>query len=123
MKLTQLPEKLAVCRLAPDEDIPHWAHSKSFLSITRTADELSIVCPEALVPSYIHDERNWIAFKVEGPLDFSLTGVLAALATPLAAGGVPIFTISTFDTDYILVKEQNVPLARKLLETYGHSFA
>jgi hypothetical protein len=122
MQLTQLPEVLAVCRLAPDEELPRWAIAqKTFLSITYTAEELSIVCPENVVPAYIQCERHWRAFKVEGPLDFSLTGVLASLATPLAAGGVPIFTISTFDTDYILVKEHYVARVRKLLEPYGHT--
>lgn len=123
MKITQLPETLAVCRLAPDDEIPHWAIGrKSFRSFTYTADELSIVCPESIVPSYIQSEKGWKAFRVEGPLDFTLTGVLASLATPLASGNIPIFTVSTFDTDYILVKEQYVVRARKLLEPYGHTF-
>ncbi|HLI90742.1 MAG TPA: ACT domain-containing protein [Ktedonobacteraceae bacterium] len=121
MKLIVLPDEYAICRLAPHYDVPSWALARrTFVSITCTADELSIVCPFSSVPQDIHCERGWRAIKVQGPLDFSLTGILASLAVPLAEGGVSIFAVSTFDTDYILVKD--VLRARKLLEQQGHSF-
>lgn len=123
MMLSILPGSFAVCRLSPDNEVPGWVwESKTFLSITYTEDELSIVCQSSLVPSHIHSETGWAAIKVQGPLDFSLTGVLAALSSLLAAGGVSIFAISTFDTDYMLVKERDILQAKMILEGDGHSF-
>lgn len=125
MNLVLLSHSLAVCRLSPYEDIPVWAlqlQQRSLLSITYTDDELSIVCPASSVPSGIQSEKYWQAIKVQGPLDFSLTGVLSSLAAPLAAENIPIFVISTFDTDYILVKEQSVEHAKTVLERHGHVF-
>lgn len=123
MQLSLIPDNLAVCHLDRDQDIPRlMLQQKTFLSVTYTRDELSIVCPVSSLPPGIAHEKTWRAIKVQGPLNFSLTGVLAALATPLAAGGVPIFVISTFETDYLLVKEQYVARARVLLEQYGHTF-
>jgi len=88
-------------------------------SIVRTEDELSIVCEQHLVPAQIKAERNWRAFKVQGPLEFTQVGVLAALAQPLAQAGVSIFAISTFDTDYVLVKEQSLDQAVHVLRQSG----
>jgi len=123
MKLVLVSPLLAVCRLAPDAEIPAWAlQHRSLVSITYTDDELSIVCSAHGVPTNIRCEKDWKAIKVQGPLDFSLTGILASLATPLAAEGIPLFAISTFDTDYILVKEQNVEHVRSILEQNGHVF-
>ncbi len=123
MKLILLSSLLAVCRLAPDADIPTWAlQQRSLLSITYTDDELSIVCPASVVPQSVRSETNWRAIKVQGPLDFSLTGILASIATPLASANIPLFAISTFDTDYILVKEQHIEHARSILEQNGHVF-
>lgn len=123
MKLSILPGSFAVCRLSPDNEVPGWVwENKTLLSVTYTEDELSIVCQSSLVPSYIRAEMGWMAIKVQGPLDFSLTGVLAALAGPLASGGVSIFAISTFDTDYMLVKERDVLQAQMILERNGHIF-
>jgi hypothetical protein len=92
----------------------------SFSSITRTSDELSIVCPAGQAPASAKCEGPWTCFKLEGPFPFSLTGVLASFIDPLAERGVPIFAISTFDTDYILVKEEHVSTARQTLQTAGH---
>lgn len=117
--LLLLPQRLAVCRLAPDAAIPSWA-AGPFFSITRTADELSVVCPEDAVPADVRCESGWRAFQVAGPLDFSLTGILAAIAAPLAAAGVSIFAVSTFDTDYVLVKEANLARAIDALREAGH---
>ena len=100
---------------------PEWALSAAdFLSITHAGSELSIVCAETIVPKGVQREPGWRAFKVAGPLDFALTGILASLAVPLAAAGVSIFAISTYDTDYVLVKEDNVEKAVRALQGAGH---
>jgi hypothetical protein len=123
MKLSILPYNLTVARLSPDQQIPPWVwQDKSFLSITCTTDEVSIVCPISSVPADLSNESGWIAIKVQGLLDFSLTGILAALTTPLAAANIPIFAVSTFDTDYILIKQQYLSQAKETLEQSGHTF-
>jgi len=106
MKL--LREKYGVCRLNKTDLIPEWAQNGDFFSITRTSDELSIVCNEDSIPSGIKCEKDWRIFKVEGPLDFSLIGILASISTILAQKGISIFAISTYDTDYILVKDKDI---------------
>ncbi len=91
-----------------------------FVSITRTSEELSIVCPQRQVPAKIRRQEGWRAMKVKGPLDFSLTGILSSLATPLAQEGVSVFAISTYDTDYLLVKEKDLERAIGVLVNRGH---
>ena len=118
LSLLVLPQKLAVCRLDKDAQIPAWIEGDHFFSITKTDDELSIVCSENRVPDDIKAEKNWRAFKVEGPLDFSLTGILASLANPLAQSSISIFAISTFDTDYLLVKSDKLDEAVKVLSSF-----
>jgi hypothetical protein len=121
LDLTLLPAQFAVCRLEPAAPIPDWAMSgEGFCSLTCTAGELSIVCAEDAVPSGVRCEREWRVFRIEGPFDFSAVGILVSAAAPLAEAGVPIFAISTFDTDYLLVKEQNVGRAASALEAVGH---
>jgi len=112
-----------ICRLVPTAAIPDWAKSGGFVSITRTDDELSIVCAEADVPGDVKSDRGWRCFKVAGPLDLSLTGVLASLANPLAEARINIFALSTFDTDYLLVKEDKVSRAAEVLIRSGHRLA
>ncbi len=120
-KLTVLPETFAVCRLASDAAIPDWALYDGLpVSITRTADELSIICPESRVPGDVQAERGWRCFKILGPLPFSMTGVLASLVAPLADAGISIFAFSTYDTDYVMVKEEMLSLARDVLAADGH---
>ena len=110
--LTLLPEKLGVCRLESGMPLPGWlSKSRSFYSATGTADETSLVCREDLIPENCLSEKDFRALKVEGPLDFSLTGILASLLTPLADAGIAVFTISTYDTDYILVKNDKLEKA------------
>jgi len=119
LSLSILPDKLAICRLDKNTRIPSWAtNDDSFFSITKTTDELSIVCSENNVPSEIGAEKGWRAFRVEGPLDFSLTGILASLANPLSEAGIGIFAISTYDTDYILVKDKDLEKTVKVLSTF-----
>jgi hypothetical protein len=120
MNLTILPDPLAICRLSPAEDVPEWAMIGEFVSITHTGDELSIVCAAEHVPSGVKADREWRALKVEGPLDLALTGILASLANPLAEAQINIFAISTFDTDYLLVKGYNVARACDVLRQAGH---
>lgn len=123
MKLTILPDTFAVCRLSPTTDIPQWVlQNKTLLSITYTSDELSLVCLEAMVPDGVQYKGSWRAIKVQGPLDFSLTGILVALAAPLAAVHIPIFALSTFDTDYLLLQDEHLLQAKTVLEQNGHRF-
>ena len=117
MEIAVLPETLAVCRLPASDRIPSWALElhEGFVSITRTADELSIVCPQEAVPPDTQVEEDWRALVVAGPIPFEATGVLSALANPLAEAGIPIFAISTYDTDYVLVREKNLERALHVL--------
>lgn len=118
LTLSILPKKLAICRLEKNSTIPSWATDSTFFSITKTEDELSIVCPENKVPPGVISEKNWRAFKVMGPLDFSLTGILASLANALDEAKISIIALSTFDTDYILVQNKNFEKAVKVLRTF-----
>ncbi len=120
LSLSILPDSLAICRLGPEEDVPDWAPSGEFVSITCTGDELSIVCADEYVPPDVKADREWRALKVEGPLDLALTGVLASLADPLAEAKINLFAISTFDTDYLLVKGYNLTRACDVLRQAGH---
>jgi len=123
LDLTLLPERLAVCHLEPNEDVPRWAFRSPMSSVTRTDRELSIVCPEAAVPPGIRAERGFRVLEVSGPLDFALTGILASLLDPLAEAGVSVFAISTHDTDYVLVRDESVPRALEALRRAGHRIA
>jgi hypothetical protein len=116
-RLTLLQGRLAVCRLAAEEPIPDWVWGKGFVSVTRTPEELSLVCPEGCLPADTAGrvERGFRAFRVEGPLDFGLSGVLASLLDPLARERIPVFVISTFDTDYLLVREDQTDRAAEAL--------
>ncbi len=124
LELMILEGRFAVSRLEPQSTIPPWAFSEGALtSITRTSDELSIVSPEASVPDNIKAERGWRALRVVGTQDFALVGVLASLVGPLAKAKISIFAISTFDTDYLLVKDDDLGRAIETLEDSGHSVA
>jgi len=116
--LTVLPDRFAVYRLPAGDPVPPWAGA--FVSVTRTADELSVVCAEGLAPAGTTCQPGWRIFQVEGPLDFSLTGIQAAIASPLAAAGVSIFALSTFDTDYVMVPEAGLAKAIDALRAAGH---
>lgn len=118
--LTTLSEALAVCRLPAHSAVPAWATDGPFLSVTKTKEELSIVCLENVVPEGVKREGPWRALKVQGPLDFALTGILASLAQPLAEAKISIFAISTFDTDYLLVKAGDLDRATAALAAVGH---
>ncbi|MBI5649714.1 MAG: ACT domain-containing protein [Chloroflexi bacterium] len=120
MNLEILPDTIAVCRLDAAAPIPTWARG-DFVSITRMRDELSIVCAQLDAPRDVKCERDWRALRVSGALDFALVGILAALATPLADAGISIFAISTFDTDHLLVKQNDFDRAIAILVQAGHA--
>jgi hypothetical protein len=111
----------AICRLDPNIPIPPWSTTGDFFSITCTADELSVVCHQDAVPEDITCERNWRCLRVAGPLPFSVVGVLASLTAPVAEAGISVFAISTFDTDYLLVKRDDFDKAIAALQQAGHS--
>jgi hypothetical protein len=115
-----MDDRFAVCRLDRGTSVPPWATLEGLWSITRTSEELSVVCPEVSVPDGITAERGWRAFRVAGVLDFALVGVLASLAVPLAGAGVGLFVISTYDTDYLLIREPDLDRAVEVLVAAGH---
>lgn len=122
LNLAVLPETLAICRLGPKAWLPRWVYRSSFYAVAKTNDELSIVCQQHLIPADLACERDWRAFRVVGTLDFALVGVLAALSLPLAKARISIFGVSTFDTDYLLVRAKNLERAITVLESAGHRF-
>ena len=122
MNLSVLDKPLAVCRLEPGNPLPNWIGG-AFFSITRSDEEISIVCEQSYVPDDVRSERDWRALKVAGPLKFDEVGILASIAAPLAEAEVSIFMLSTFDTDYVLVKESGLESAKAALESAGHSVA
>ncbi len=109
-----------IVKLAHDAAIPAWATQGGFFSVTRTAEELSLVTAESNVPAGIDASRGWRILKVHGPFAFNEIGIIASLANPLARIGVGIFVISTFDTDYLLVQQEEIPVAVEALEHAGH---
>ena len=110
----------AVARLGADAEIPAWAATGPFASITRTADELSILCLNNSVPPSVKAERGFRCLRVKGTLDFSEVGILASLVNPLAEAKVSVFALSTFDTDYLLVRDSDLALAQQALAAAGH---
>lgn len=125
MKLKTLDSTFSIIKISPIETIPSSVTTCDIFSITRTNEELSIVCPTDCLPAneeFKEVESDWKCIKVEGVLDFGLTGILASLANPLAENKISIFAISTFNTDYLLVKNHSIEKARFVLENEGHSF-
>ena len=120
-ELTVLGERLAICRLGARDEVPAWATKSPFFSVTRTREELSVVCPEDVVPESIPCEWGWLALRLEGTFDLSMVGILASVAVPLAEAGASIFAVSTFDTDYVLVREEQLDLAVGTLRARGHT--
>lgn len=121
LELSLLPERFAISRLAPDSLLPSWATQGVFYSFTRTSDELSIVAEESSVPAGTSSETGWRVLKVQGPFVLSEVGVLASLTAPLAASQVSLFVVSTFDTDYLLVTQEQLASAIVALDRAGHS--
>jgi hypothetical protein len=121
LNLTVVDGTFAVCRLGAEATIPPWATAGHFFSITRTADELSVVCRQDAVPEGVVGERGWRCLRVAGTMPFSVVGVLASLAAPLAEAGISVFVVSTFDTDYLLVKDNDLTAALDALQRQGHA--
>lgn len=123
LALDVLPQEYTVARLNVTAPIPLEvldAAEGAFVSVTRTSAQTSLVCPSELVPAEATTEPGWRVLTVRGPLEFTLTGIIAALASELAAAGVSVFTISTFDTDHVLVKGNDLPRAVTALHAAGH---
>ena len=118
--LCVLPGTFTICRLAPDVDLPVWVNSGSFCSITRTSEELSIVVASDHVPAGVQAEGVWCALKVAGPIPLSSVGILASIAAPLACADISLFVVSTFDTDYVLVRAEQLESAVTALSGAGH---
>jgi len=122
LTLLSLQDTLAIAQLPSDSAIPDWARRGRFFSITRTADELSIVCRDEDVPDEEKVERGWRCLRLAGKLDFAIVGVLASVIDPLAEVGIPVFVVSSFDTDYSLVKQSDFTRAVAALQGAGHRF-
>jgi hypothetical protein len=120
LRFSQLPGRYAIVRLPPDSAVPDWAIKGDFTSITRTSDELSIVCPAENLPVDVQSPLRWICLRLEGPFPFSQTGVLLSFIRPLSENEIPIFAISTFDTDYVLIQEEFVEVALQAVLGAGH---
>jgi uncharacterized protein len=120
LTLSVMEGRCAIVKLPHDAPVPEWATGCAFFSVTRTPEELSIVAPEASVPPEVDASREWRPLKVHGPFAFDEIGLVAALANPLARVGVGIFVISTHDTDYLLVQQEEIPVAVEALEHAGH---
>jgi hypothetical protein len=119
LELDVVPGSFAICRLQPEDALPPWVTKAEFFSATRTPGELSVVCNVAAVPSGVKADAPWAMLAVRGPLDFNLTGVLAGLASPLAEAGISMFAISTYDTDYVLVRNVELNRAVRVLREAG----
>jgi len=121
LTLAVLPGRLAICGLAARAAVPAWASEGALTSITRTPRELSVVCEERLVPAGVRAERGYVALEVAGPLPLGMVGVGAALTGPLADAGISLFAVSTYDTDYVLVKAESLDAALRALSAAGHA--
>ena len=120
LTLALLPGRYAISRLDADATLPPWLPSRGFVSVTRTDEELSIICGEEAVPASLKASRGWRAMKVDGPLPFDMCGVLSSITAPLAEAEVSVFAIATHDTDYVLVMGDTLEKAVKALTRAGH---
>jgi len=121
LTLSVVPGDYAVCQLSPDAPLPGWATAGTLFSVTRSADELSVVCATGQVPPETRHTPGWAVLKLHGPFDFTLTGILAGVLNPLHRAGVGIFALSTFDTDYVLVQTRQLGAAVSALREAGHT--
>ena len=117
--LELLPGNYMICKMQPSKPIPEWARGE-FVSVTHTPDELSIVCPVQNIPANVQSESGWRCLRVAGKLDFSLVGLISDITTILADADVSTFVMSTFDTDYFLVREIDLDCSTAALSKAGH---
>jgi len=120
LKFRRLRGRFAIVHFAADAAVPDWAGKGEFTSITRTSAELSIVCAAQNLPAGVNSPHCWICLQLEGPFPFSQAGVLLSFIEPLSNRGIPIFAISTYDTDYVLIQEEFADQALGALEQAGH---
>jgi len=121
VQIRTLDETFAIARLPAAATVPDWVRGRDLIAVVRTRDELSIVCREDAIPADVAEvERDFRGLVVVGTLDFSATNVLAGLTVPLGAAGIPIFNISTFDTDYILMRAADLDRAKAALVAAGY---
>ena len=120
LTLLVLAGRYGICRLGPDEPVPAWGLQGEFFSVTRTTDELSIVCAEAQIPATVLCESGWRLFKIDAVMDFSLVGIVAGISAAIAGANVGIFVLSTYNTDYILVRQPDFSAAAAALRTAGY---
>ena len=121
VRLKRLAGTYAVSRLEPMSPIPGWADGKGFVSISRSDDELSIVCGAERVPSGVRQDAGWACYKFIGPFAFDETGIVSSVIGPLSDAGIGIFVISTFDGDHMLLKETDISRAEPVLTNSGHT--
>lgn len=122
LKLSVIGSSFTIHRFPPSHEIPNQVYESEFHTISKTADELSIVCSSSIQLNSEKSETGWSCIKVVGPLHFSLIGILAKISAVLAEAEISIFAISTFDTDYILIKSEKLPLATEALLASGYAF-
>lgn len=122
IRLKPLSGRYAICRLDAVSEFPDWADGDGFVSISRTEDELSVVCLQARVPAGVRQDGDWSCFKFVGPFAFGETGIVLSVIRPLSENGIGIFVVSTFDGDHLLVKAQDVARCEQLLAGAGHRF-
>jgi hypothetical protein len=120
LTLSVISGSYAICRLDAGDPLPAWATRGPFFSVTRTPAELSVVCEMDAAPFGVPCELGWRVLAVQGPLDFALTGIVARLTAVLAAGSISVFIVSTYDTDYVLVREDDLERAIAALREAGH---
>jgi uncharacterized protein len=123
LKFRWLVGPYAIVRLAPAAAVPDWAVRGEFTSISRSSEELSVVCPAENLPADVQSPHRWICLKLEGPFPFSQTGVLLSFIEPLSTNGIPIFAISTYDTDYVLIQDEFAGMAISALQQAGHELS
>lgn len=121
IKLKQLNGVYGIARLDAADPIPAWADGNGFVSISRTDDELSIVCLQERIPNGVKQDRDWSCFKFEGPFAFGETGIVQSVIQPLSENDIGVFVVSTFDGDHLLVKAEDMARARELLIDAGHT--
>jgi uncharacterized protein len=121
LQLSLLKDKYGICTLPSTAPIPGWATAQSLASITRTEKELTIVCRQKIIPSQYQSDLNWRCFKIDGSFDLNQVGVISSISSPLAAAGISIYVISTYDTDYFLIQEHNLEQTISVLSGSGHS--
>jgi hypothetical protein len=120
LTLRLLPDTLAVCHLEPDAAMPWWATVAPFFSVTRTTEELSVICAASRVPRGTNATYDWRALQLHGRFHHSLFGLMDAISTPLAGAGVSILVVATFDTHYVLVRDPQLADAMTALHAAGH---